>query len=178
MSALSSPLFDAQDVPKFLLLGPQVLDISLRGSDLDGNALHDLQSVTFETDDLLGVVRHQAHLPHTDVAEDLRPDPIVPEVRLESQGLVRLHCILSLVLEGICLDLVGKADAPAFLSHIQDDPLALSPDYFYGLAELRPAVAPVRPEHVPCDALRMDTDQDLLPGGNLSLDKGQVLVGI
>ena len=47
------------------------------GTRLDRHPFDDLESVPFEADDLLGVVRHEPHLSRTDIDEDLCADAVV-----------------------------------------------------------------------------------------------------
>src|SRR5690606_40421548 len=98
--------------------------------------------------DLGGVVGHEADRPDTQVLEDLGADAVLPEIGGETQGVVGLHRIQPLILEGVGPDLVEKADAPAFLAHVDEDAPALPLDVLEGRFQLGPAVAPEAPEHL------------------------------
>src|SRR5690606_40246520 len=64
--------------------------------------------------DLVGVVGHEADRPGSRVLEDLGADAVLPEIGGETQGVVGLHRIQPLILEGVGPDLVEKAGASAF----------------------------------------------------------------
>ncbi len=54
-----------------------------------------LQPVALQADHLFGVVGHQAHLADAQVHQDLGPDAVVAQVRLEPQLLVGLDGVLA-----------------------------------------------------------------------------------
>ena len=67
------------------------------------------------------------------------------------------------VLHFISSQLVLQADASALVvAQIQQHPAASSADDFHRHFQLRPAVAPLRPEHIACDAFGMDAHQHRL----------------
>src|SRR4030095_8349129 len=100
-----------EDVPQLLLLGPEVAPARLRGRDLDRETLHDLEPVALEAHELARVVREEPHPLHPALHEYLRADAVVALVRLEAEGLVRLHGVAALVLELVGHDLVHEPDA-------------------------------------------------------------------
>ena len=108
----------------------------------DRHAFHDLQAVAFQSDDLPGIVGQQPDLAETKVDQDLRTDPVVPEVRLEPQFLVGLHGVHARVLQRVRMDLVLKPDPSPFLPHVEKHPPPLFPDPFQGRRELVAAIAP------------------------------------
>src|SRR5207302_3024405 len=78
----------------------QVVGVVLRVAYLDGHPLHHLQVVELlEPVDLLRVVGHEPHLPHTAIPEDLRADPVVAQIGLEAEFLVRLDRVVAFVLQ-------------------------------------------------------------------------------
>ena len=52
--------------------------------------------------------------------EYLRADAVIAEVRLEAELFVGFNGVVALILKGIGLQLVGEANAPAFLTHVDD----------------------------------------------------------
>src|SRR6266850_3138828 len=132
-------------------LGFLCLEILLRlfrGSNLQRDALDDLQSETFDGYVLRWIVRHQADLTDTEVAKDLRAGAVVADVGSETELGVRLDGVVSLILQLVRLQLVDQADAAAFLQEIEDDAFLLGGNQLEGALELMPAIAARRLKHV------------------------------
>ena len=75
---------------------------------------------------LAGMYHAQATAPHiadwiNDARnEDLSADPVIAEIRLEAQLLVRLHRVIPLILKLIGPELVGEPDTPPLLAHVEE----------------------------------------------------------
>lgn len=129
-------------VPHAVALRLQVAIVVFRGRHLNGHVLHNLQSVCLQAYALLGVVGHQAHLVHSEVAQHLRSAAVVALIGLEAEVGIGVHGVESLFL----LQLVGgyfvhQSDAAALLLHIDEYALALFLNHFHGFVELLSAVA-------------------------------------
>jgi len=123
-----STLDELQQMPELVALGAQVGVARLGGRDLERHALHDLEAVAGEADVLVGIVGHQAHPAHAEVAQDLGADAVVALVGGKAELLVRLDRVVPLLLELVGPQLVDQADAPAFLEQVEQDPAPLRLD--------------------------------------------------
>ena len=43
----------------------------------DGDLFHHLNSITLQAHDLLGIVREEPKLAHSEIEKDLRPEPVI-----------------------------------------------------------------------------------------------------
>ena len=146
------------------------------GSDLEGNALDDLEAVAADRHVLGRVVRHQAHLADAEVAQDLAADAVVADVRREAELLVRRDGVVPLVLQLVRLELVDEPDAAALLEQVEEDAPARLDDLLHGERELGAAVAAGRTEDVAGQALRVDADEDRLVFADLPVNERDVLL--
>src|SRR5687767_10503234 len=89
----------AEQVAELVLLRLQVAAARVGGGDLERHPAHDLEAVPLEPDELPRVVRHQADLVEPQLVQDLRADPVVALVGLETQRLVGGDGVVPLVLE-------------------------------------------------------------------------------
>src|SRR5690606_25564765 len=96
----------SQQVTHLVRLRPQVALVVGVGRYLQRDALGHLEPETGQGSDLTGVVGEQPQPADTQSDEDLSPHAIVPEVGQEAELLVRLDGVGTLVLEGVCPDLV------------------------------------------------------------------------
>ena len=110
-------------------------------SNADGDLFDDLEFVSVESDDLAGVVGHEADFPHPEVVEDLGAHAVVAQVGAEAEAFVRLDGVESLFLEFVGADLVGEADAASFLAHVDEHTAADFLDLGEGAVELAAAIA-------------------------------------
>ena len=65
------PLFQVEQVTHTVLLGLEIAEVILVGSNLDGHILDNLQTVGLETHSLDGVVGQQSHLVDSQMAQHL-----------------------------------------------------------------------------------------------------------
>src|SRR5690606_27548346 len=108
----------------------------------------DLQVIAVESDDLAGVVGEEADGVEPEIEEDLGADPVVAQVRLESEPLVRLDGIQAPVLQVVGLELVAEPDAAPLLLEVDHGAVALPVDPLHGGMELLAAVASCGAEDV------------------------------
>src|SRR5438067_7782342 len=111
----------------------QVVGIVLRMSHLDRYPLHHFQVIELlEAVDLLRVVRHQAHLAHAAVPQDLSADPVVAQVGFEPELVVRLDRVVPVVLQIVGAQLVDETDAAPFLVEVDEHTLSGFVDHLQG----------------------------------------------
>ena len=135
-------------MPELGLLGAEIRACQPGGCNLERQRGRHRETVAFEPHELARVVGQQPHAPHTEFAQDLGADPVVPLVRLEPELLVGLDGVIALVLELVGPDLVRQTDAAAFLVQIQEDTPALCRNSLHGRGQLAATVAPGRMEHL------------------------------
>lgn len=80
----------------------------------------DFYAVHFETRSLFGIVGQDFYLLQAQVADYLGSDSIIPAVGAEAQLQIRIDGIDALLLELVGVEFIRKADAPAFLSEVDD----------------------------------------------------------
>ena len=155
-------------------LDRQVALVELVGVDLERHAARDLEAVALEAGALGRVVGHQADAREAEVCEDLGADAVVAQIRREAELDVGFDCVAALVLQRIGAHLVGKADAAAFLAHVEHDALALCLDFLECERELVAAVAAHGAERIAREALRVDAHEHVLLAAHIALDDGNV----
>ena len=85
---------------------------------------------------------HEAHLPHAKIGQDLGAHAIIAHVGRESEALVGLYRVETLlILQRIRFDFVGQPNAAPFLAHIKNNTGAGCIDHFHGRMELFTAIA-------------------------------------
>src|SRR5262245_1481242 len=112
-----------QTMPQPRLLGLEVLAVVLARLDLDGDLFHDMQAVSLNAINLLGVVGHDADILQAQIAEDLAADAVVAFVGGKSQSQIRIDRIESLLLKLVCVQLVRESDSAPFLAQIDQHTL-------------------------------------------------------
>src|SRR5437764_5304322 len=100
---------DENEVSKLIPLCFQVLLIEFMRFSFKRHSLHDVEAVTMETNNFLGVIRHQPDPADTEITEDLSAYAIIAEVGTETQFFVCLHRIEAFILELVGLQFVRKA---------------------------------------------------------------------
>src|SRR6266851_10097938 len=166
-----------QKVSELVFLGLQVALVVGIGFDADRDALDDLQTESFESVDLLGVVRQQPDLPHAEVVDDLAADAVVPFVWRVAEGLVRLDGIEARVLEVVGVKLVEQADATTFLvAYVEDHAGTVGGDHFHGGVQLRAAVASEAAEDVAGEAFRVGAEENRLCRVDVAEDEREVVL--
>src|SRR5262245_6077757 len=126
-----------QQVTELVALGAQILAIVGVGRDLQGHPLDDMQPVAFQPGALRRVVGEQAQVLHPEIDEDLGADPVVTQISLEAQQVVRFDRVFTLVLQLVGPDLVVETDAASFLTKVDDDASSLTLNDRERLVELR-----------------------------------------
>ena len=87
-------------------------------------------------------------------------DVVMAHVGVEAEGMVGLNSVHTRFLQGVCLDLVMQADAPALLPHIQKDANTLSGQGGQGHLDLLAAVASKAAEDIPGHTFTVDPHED------------------
>src|ERR1700694_4198053 len=145
-----------EKMSKLVFLGLQVALVVRIGFDADRDALDDLQTESFESVNLLGVVRQQPDLSNAEVVDDLAADAVVAFVCRVAQSLIRLDGIEARVLEVVGVQLVEQPDTATLLvADVQDHAGAVGGDRFHRGMELCAAVAAQAAENVAGEALRV-----------------------
>ena len=119
-----------------------VAAISMRQPLVDG------QPVAGQSLELLRVVAHQAHGADAEVAQHLERGAIVPQIGREAEPLVRLDRVGAFVLQLVGANLVGEADAAAFLVEVNQHASPFVSDAAQCFVQLRAAIAARRMEDV------------------------------
>lgn len=109
-----------QDMSHTLLLCLHVEGVVFVGLYLQRHRLDDLKPIGLETYTLDGIIGHEAHLPDTELTEDLCTYTIVSFVCLMTKVEVSIDGIETLLLELIGTDLLHEADATSFLIEVDD----------------------------------------------------------
>ncbi len=156
-------------------LRAQVADVVRGGEDARRDPVAHVDSQGAQLAGLVGVVGQQVQLADAQGPEHLGRRRVVAGVLRQPQGGVRLVGVEALVLEGVRVELVVEADAPALLAEVEEHAAAVG----YALdrlAQLRTAVAASRTEHVPGQALGVQPHQRNRAG--LAQDDGHVLQAV
>src|SRR5262245_57276182 len=93
--ASADELEAAEEVAELLLLRAQVGDVAAPCRHFEREPLDDLDPVVLQPDHLARIVGQEAHLAHAEIAQDLRADPVVPQVGLEAELEVGLDRVAS-----------------------------------------------------------------------------------
>src|SRR5437667_216141 len=175
-SGSGAPREAGEEVAELRLLGPEVIDVAGMRHHLERRTRDDVDPVRLEPDELLRVVGEQPHAPDAEVAQDLRPDAVVPEVFLEAELEVRLDRVASLVLERVRADLVGEPDAAPLLVQVHDDTPSGGRDLLERLPELVATIAPFGAEDVARETLGMQPDEHVGVGLHVAEHERHVLM--
>src|ERR1700694_2211637 len=150
-----------EKMSKLVFLGLQVALVVRIGFDADRDALDDLQTESFESVNLLGVVCQQPDLSNAEVVDDLAADAIVPFVCRVTQRLVRLDSIETRVLEVVGVQLVEQSDTATFLvADVKDHAGPVGGNRLHRGLKLRAAVAAQAAENVAGEALGMRSQEN------------------
>ncbi len=139
-------------------LDRQVAAVGLGEVHTGRHPLVDGDTVGLELGGLVGVVAQQPDPVGADRAEHLGAGAVVPLVLAAAQREVRLVGVEAGVLQRVGVELGVEADAATLLAQVEQEP-ALLGDPLDRLAQLRAAVAPLRPEHVAGEALAVRPDE-------------------
>ena len=147
--AIRASSFDvSKQVPHLGPLGLEVFRIVRIGFGPDGDLLDHLDAVTFEADDLLGIVRKESKLAHAEIEENLRPKTVIAQVGGKAKSRVRFHRIEPLFLQFVSVDFRSQPNATPFLTHIKKDAISFIGDLPQRRVQLITAIATSRAEHI------------------------------
>src|SRR5690554_7294184 len=88
-----------QIVPHPGFLGMHIILIIGIGLHLYGNVLNNLQSITFESNSLNGIIGHQTHFTHPQLSQNLSTHTIVALIGLKTQFNIGIHGIQAFFLK-------------------------------------------------------------------------------
>src|SRR5215203_2485685 len=112
-------LLDSRElVPQLLLLRLEVAAGVIGRRDLERQPFDDGELVALDADQLARIVRQQAHRTDPEILQDLDADAVVALIGLETEPLVRLDGVESLILQLVGANLVGQPDSPPLLVEI------------------------------------------------------------
>ena len=80
--------FQVEEMPQFLALCHQILEVFRPGFRFYGNPSHHLKTIAFQPFYFLWVIRHNFHFSNIEGSQDLGPNTIISEVRIKSQFFV------------------------------------------------------------------------------------------
>ena len=113
-----------------------------------------------------------------EVQQDLRSNPVVPEIGCKAESLVRLHGVGTAILQLVRLEFVEKANPTTLLIEIHDHAAALSRDQLHGAMQLPAAVASPGMEDVTRQALRVHAHQHALATAHVTEHERHMLVRV
>ena len=87
-----------EDMSELLFLRAQIPQVRCSRRDLDRHPLHHLETIALNPDDLTRIVGDEPDVAKTEVHKNLGADPVITEIRVESQLEVRLHRIAPFIL--------------------------------------------------------------------------------
>lgn len=144
----------------------EVAPIGVVGRHFEADLFDDIQAVDAQSCGFLGVVGEDADAVDAEIAEDLGAGAVVAFVGGEAEGEIGIDGVHAFVLEFVGFDLVGEADAAAFLSEIDEDATAFVGDHGHGGFELLAAIAAHGAEDIAGEAFAMDAGEDGLFDGD------------
>ncbi len=98
-----------EDVSEFFFLYSEVVFAEGVRVDFERDALFNHYPFMLQSLDLFGIVRKKMHTGGSQVLQNFRGQPVIPEIRFKTEFLVCVHGIESLVLKGVCMDFVVQA---------------------------------------------------------------------
>jgi len=142
----------------------------------DRHPLIDGEAVPFEPNQLARIVGDGTDRLQPKIEQDLRTDPVVAEVGLESESLVCLDRVAALILELVGLELVEQSDSSTFLIEVDDQSLSFLRDHPQRGVELPAAIAAQGMEYIAREALGVHAHQYAVVWANVTKDEGDVLM--
>src|SRR5690349_16079330 len=125
------------------------------GLNIQRNIFNNLKPIANKTCALRRVVGHEFHFTYAKIAENLGAYSIIALIHSETKFEVCFHCIKSLFLQFICFKFIKKANAPAFLVHINNDSLAFFLYKLHSFVKLWAAIATARTKNISGKTRRM-----------------------
>ena len=119
-------------------------------------------SVTFQADDLLRIVRQETELAHAEIEQNLRAEAVIAQVAGEAELGVRLHRVEPFFLQFVGVNLRRQTDAAAFLPHVNEHAVSCFGDLPQRGVQLIAAIAAARAEDVAGQAFAVHAHQGRL----------------
>ena len=148
-----------KQMTKFFLLGLEIFFRVRTGNHLARYALDNFDASLFQSLDLLGIVREQAHSIYSECFEHLAGKRKIAVVGFKAQTFVGFDGIQARVLQLVSLQFGHQADAAAFLLFVDQYARAQVANHRERHLELLAAVAAQRMKNVARQTLRMDAHQ-------------------
>ena len=164
-------------VRHFFFLGSQVIFVFGAGFHFNGNPLHNFDAVARKAHNLFGIVGEQTNLVDTKIHKHLRARAVVAQIGGDAQLAVGFHSVVALILQGIGLDFVGKADAASFLTHIEHCTAPFFFNLVQGRTQLSAAVAAQRAKRITREAFAVNAGEHRFRRGKIALYQGQMRTG-
>jgi hypothetical protein len=93
-----------------------------------------------------------------------------------AQEQIGVHRVVAKVLKVVGPQFIEQPDSPAFLPEINQRAASGARDFIEGHLQLACAVASQRSEHLTCEALGVDTRQDIVFSRDIAQHKSDVLM--
>ena len=119
----------------------QILFVELTRLHDERLAPRDAQSMAFQTDQLLRIVRQNPYALHPQILQYLGTDAVFTQIRRETKTQIRIDRIQSALLQMVRMQLVSQTDAATFLPHVNDHAAAIRDDPLHRRVQLLAAVA-------------------------------------
>lgn len=106
------------------------------------------------------VIGQQPYAPDAQVAQDCDRVPVFARIDRKPQGRVGVNRVETPVLKRVSADLVDEPDAAALLVEVEEQPASGTSEASQRRVQLGAAIAALRAQHVPRQALRVEAQQD------------------
>src|SRR4029077_6215098 len=107
----------------------------------------------FKRGEFEGVIRHQPNTGNSDMVQRFGTQVVIPVVRLEAQMMVRLHSIVSGVLQFVGEKLIHESDSAPLLKLVDQDAGSTLGNRLKGIVKLVTAIATSGNKHIAGQAL-------------------------
>src|ERR1051326_1781180 len=151
--------FESQRVPHLLFFDQQVVEGMTIRRGFAGDLSDDLDTGVTQGARLVRIVREKADSSDAKFAQDCYGQAEVSVISLEPERMVCFARGETLVLKRVSLQLRHQPDAPPLLMFIDHKAATFFRSGAHRNLQLFSTVAAKRPEHLACEALRMDAEQ-------------------
>ena len=145
-----------EQVPHAQSLGIQIAFVVFVAPVFQRASFHDFNAVVGQGVDFGRIVGHEYDLDNSQGFHDFRTDAVMPGVGWKAQLKIGIHGVQAVILQIVGFDFVEKADAAAFLAHIQQYAASFLCNGGHGCGQLEAAVAAQATQNVPGEAFGMN----------------------
>src|SRR5256885_9846109 len=117
--------------------------------------LDHFQTVAFQADHFLWIVRQETELPHAEIEKYLRAESVIAQVRGQTEFGIGFYRIESFLLQFVSMNFCRQTNTAAFLAHINEHAVARFRDLPQRRVQLIAAVAPLRTKNVARETFAM-----------------------